>query len=475
MMKIKTSKKPKLYLKNNYASHLTRPQKQNNKKKEYIDNPKITTNFNINQVINFNPNALFINKKTLYQNCYPNKTFLIKGCPNFLSHKNILNRSNKNNRDKQISLGIITDSNVSGRKRNPKNYEILNPFKERSNSENKINCFNRTYTFFNNVNNDNNQKAYLNTKPNINNINKKQMKKSMNKLSINLNDISYQNNPTKLYRLSKENSKNNISPIKNKNEKAYFYQDKKYAKNDLEERQSFSKLQKKSSNPMSPLIEKNIDYRNMTTPNSNGYNAFNINRKNTGRIQKYILSDKRKIKSRQCFRQYLPISKTSESNNENIIKNSKYLKSPNTSDNKYIESSINSPSLPSLTSNTDELNNNDKIKNKKKYIWMKKINNINNNYLLYELKNNYKNHNKINKNVTNIRNNLSSNSTLENLFPNIDKNKIKGIEEKDLFEQSAITIQSAFRGYRFKSRFERNLCNYKDYIKGFDILEKLNI
>ena len=41
-------------------------------------------------------------------------------------NKNILNRSNKNNRDKQISLGIITDSNVSGRKRNPKNYEILN-------------------------------------------------------------------------------------------------------------------------------------------------------------------------------------------------------------------------------------------------------------------------------------------------------------------------------------------------------------
>ena len=152
----------------------------------------------------------------------------------------------------------------------------------------------------------------------------------------------------------------------------------------------------------------------MTTPNSNNHsnNAFNINRKNTGRIQKYILSDKRIIKSRQCFRQYLPISKTSESNNEKIIKNSKYLKSP---------------SLPSITSNIDEYNNNDKII-KKKYIWMKKINNINNNYLLYELKNNYKNHNKINKNVTNIRNNLSSNSTLENLFPNIDKNKIKGIE-----------------------------------------------
>ncbi len=127
----------------------------------------------------------------------------------------------------------------------------MNPFKERSNSENKINCFNRTYTFFNNVNNDNNKKTYLNTKSNIN---KKQMKKSMNKLSINLNDISYQNNPTKLYRLSKENSKNNISFIKNKNEKTYFYQDKKYTKKVGEERQSFSKLQNKSSNPMSPLI-----------------------------------------------------------------------------------------------------------------------------------------------------------------------------------------------------------------------------
>ena len=102
-MKIKTSKKPKLYQKNNYASHLTRPQKQNNKKKEYTDNTKITSNFNSKQFINFNPDALFINKKTLHQNCYPNKTSLIKGSPNFLSHKNILNRSNKNNRDMQIS------------------------------------------------------------------------------------------------------------------------------------------------------------------------------------------------------------------------------------------------------------------------------------------------------------------------------------------------------------------------------------
>ena len=52
----------------------------------------------------------------------------------------------------------------------------------------------------------------------------------MIKLSINLNDISYQNNPKKLYRLSKENSKKNISPIKNKMKKHIFIKIKKCKK-----------------------------------------------------------------------------------------------------------------------------------------------------------------------------------------------------------------------------------------------------
>jgi hypothetical protein len=202
---------------------------------------------------------------------------------------------------------------------------------------------------------------------------------------------------------------------------------------------------------------------------------LNINSKNTGRIQKYIFSDKRKIKSKQFFRQFMPISKTVNTNNENKIKKYNYSKSPENKDNnnKNIDNSIlNSPSLPSITSYNDEYNKS-KLLNKK-FIWMKKTNNLNKNYLLYEINNNNINqnsfkHKKINKN---IKNNFSPNSTLECLFSNIDKNEIKGIEEKDLFEQSATTIQSAFRGYLFKNKFERNLYNYKDYSKGYDILEK---
>ena len=473
-MKIKGSKKPKLYLKSVYASQLIKPQKQNDQFKEYSENARVMTDYNSNQAININPSAFFFNKKSLYQNCYSNKTFLLKASQNFLSQKNILNQSNKNNKNMQISLGIITDSNISSRKSNIKNYEIMNPFKERSNSENKINCFNRTYSFFNNNNNNNNlHKAYLNTKPNVKN---KQMKNSPNKKSINLDDISYQNMPTKLYKISKENSKNNISPVKNKNDKKYFYKNKKISKNVGEVRQSISKIQKKSRNPLSPLIDKNIDSKNMTTPNYYKYskNSLNINSKNTGRIQKYILSDKRKIKSKQFFRQFMPISKTVNTNNENKIKKYNYSKSPENKDNnKIIDNSIlNSPSLPSIKSYNDEYNKS-KLLNKK-FIWMKKTNNLNKNYLLYEINNNHINQNsfknkKINKN---IKNNFSPNSTLECLFSNIDKNEIKGIEEKDLFEQSATTIQSAFRGYLFKNKFERNLYNYKDYSKGYDILEK---
>ena len=143
-----------------------------------------------------------------------------------MSQKNINNRSDKKHNGKPISSGILSDNNISHRKFNQKNYEIINPFKERSNSENKINSFNRTYSFFNNK--DNNNISYIKTRQNEKN---KKAKKSVEKISINLSDISYQNIPTKLnnYSLSKENNsysnKNRISQIKNKNNKRYFYQE----------------------------------------------------------------------------------------------------------------------------------------------------------------------------------------------------------------------------------------------------------
>jgi hypothetical protein len=62
------------------------------------------TDYNSNQAININPNAFFFSKKSLYQNCYSNKAFLLKGSQNFLSQKNMLNQSNKNNRNMQRRL-----------------------------------------------------------------------------------------------------------------------------------------------------------------------------------------------------------------------------------------------------------------------------------------------------------------------------------------------------------------------------------
>ena len=42
-----------------------------------------------------------------------------------------------------------------------------------------------------------------------------------------------------------------------------------------------------------------------------------------------------------------------------------------------------------------------------------------------------------------------------------------------LFEQSAIIIQSLFRGYLVRGKFETNLCNYNNYNKAVEILENL--
>ena len=49
-------------------------------------------------------------------------------------------------------------------------------------------------------------------------------------------------------------------------------------------------------------------------------------------------------------------------------------------------------------------------------------------------------------------------------------NSIKG---KELFEQSALIIQSVFRGYLVKSKFESLLYNFKGYDKASEILEDL--
>ena len=481
-MKIK-SKKQKFYIKNVYVNQMLKPQKQNSQNNVYCENSKNIPDNNISQSINFNPKKIFFNKKTiktLYQSCYPNKSNIIKGKQNFGSQKNIHNKSCKKFIDKPKTLSIITDTNInlSNRKFNQKSYEIINPFKERCNSENKINCFNRTYTFFNNKEEDttSNIKIKQNDK-------KKQTRKTVEKITINLNDIGYQKLSNKFtnYKINKNNSFNNrneISPIQSKNNKKYFYQDNNQKNNLGEEKNnSYSEKHKKAINTMTPLIRKNFSNANIASPINN--NKLKIKNEN-GRIKKYILnnlSDKRKIRSRQCFRQYLPpLSRSSGVKNENLIIYDNYFinNSPRRkklgNKNKEKASILNSPSIPSLSSNIDD--NINSININKKCLWIKK--NKQNN-LLYKNKDygsrnsGYKKMNsKASENNIDLQKDLNSNISLEDLN-NIEKKEIK----EKVFEQSAIMIQSYFRGYIVKNKFETFLYNFKNYNINFEYLIKI--
>ena len=101
--------------------------------------------------------------------------------------------------------------------------------------------------------------------------------------------------------------------------------------------------------------------------------------------------------------------------------------------------------------------NNISINASKKFHWIKKNKSLKEYNMLFN-----------NLNAHNSQNHYdySSNSTYSNY------NTIKKIKEKDLFEQSAITIQSVFRGYLMKSKLEAYLIKYKDYNRALEILEK---
>ena len=468
-MNINSLKKNKFYIKNVYANQMLKPKKQNIFNNAYLENTKNITDYSINQNVNFHPKKIFFNKKTVYQNCYPNKPHLIKNEHNFLSQKKIHNKTIKKYNENPLSLEVLTDSIISGRKLDHKNYEIINPFKDRSNSENKLNSFNRTYTYFNRK--DEKRNTYK-IKP----IYKKEIK-NIEKISINLSDISHQNIPTKIYNYNNSNECNacnnkNISPIKTKNNcKKYFYQEKIINNNYNDEKNtSYSKIPKKAINPiMTPLIRKN-SHNSITSPRTNN-NKIKTKNEKSGRIKKYILnnmSDKRKMKSRQCFRQYLPSSKSSGIDNEKLInfENDINYNSPRkVGENRIIKnvSNLNSPSVTSISSIVDD--NNNSIYINKKNLWIKK--NKNKNHLLYNSKE-YNNKN-INSKLI-LRNSLNSDLTLENINSNSDKNEKKEIKEKEVMELSATIIQSAFRGYLIKNKLETFLYNYKSYNKG---LEKL--
>ena len=473
---MKVNTKPKcIYIKNIYIQP-SKNQKLNNSLNIFSKTKKQIPEYHDNiKGINYIPKQ--INKtsiKSFYQNIYPSKDrYLLKGNPNYLSSKNISNKTNtKYHKQKYISSEKVMGPTISGRKIIHKNYQIINPFKERSNSENSLNCFNRTYTFFNKKDDKN---SNLKTKPgNIINISRKDTDKinisctNNNKKYNDRNDISKNNN---IYSYSSKNSSS--SSITIKANKKYFYQDPKYKNDnqDITEEQSilYSTLQKEYHNPMSPNINvsgnisKNINISSIASPSSekDKKDTFNINNK---RIKKYIYSDKKKkMRSRQNFKENNPLWKSTSlkenlqkgqiksiNNNNNINNNI----NNNYHDSKVIENIPNSPSIPSYLSN--ENNTNTSCGGLNFY----SIKDINNNNL---------------DNLLDSSNYFDSNSVFDSYNKEIKKNEINLIKEKDLFDQSAVIIQSVFRGYIAKNKFESLLYNYKDYNKAFEILEELFI
>lgn len=169
-------KKKCLYIKNKYIFKNT---KLNNTINPNFENKKLISDYNVNKKDSATISKQFSKKsvKPVYQNIYSQKAkHSLKGNQNFLSTKNIHIKSPRKEIIEDPNLFATYVESISGRKSGNKKYEISNPFKERSNSENSLNIFNRTYTSFNNKENNKDTKN--------NNILKDNNKKILLKIKI---------------------------------------------------------------------------------------------------------------------------------------------------------------------------------------------------------------------------------------------------------------------------------------------------
>ncbi len=471
---MKFNTKPKcIYIKNIYIQP-TKYQKISNSTNVFMENKN--SDYNVNNQSS-QKNFYHIPKtsiKTFYQNIYPQKkNDLIRGSQYNLSSKDI-NYKTSIKKEKDISMPIGANKGyvASGRKVSQKKYEIVHPFKERSNSENSINCFNRTYTFFNK----DNKKTNITTKEVDKNILSNISYKYNDKSNISCSNIHQKtynvrnvrnrdNNNTGL--MSYTNKNNSCScTISRKNSKKYFYQDhtiRKDTKNvnnniiDDKPKVFYSTFQKGQF--MSPSILNN-NKSSTIIPNSCCVEQLNISRilnnKNAKRIQKYILSDKkRKMKSRQNYKEIRnPLNKSNsiDLNDNNYCE--KYTPIRSNLEEKFSNTKsplINTPSIisnDSLINNFIEYTNFDHPRDNKKICFK----NISNNC----------------ENILDTSNNYDSNS----LFDDSKQMKKKWIKE-EIFEQSAIIIQSVFRGFLVRNKLEIFLYNCKNYTKAIELLEKI--
>ena len=486
-MKFKESNKQKFYMRNVYINQIMKPQIQNNLNYAYFENPRNIIEYSYNPTLGLNKKDIFVSNKpvkTFYQNFIPKPPNKYKK-DNYSYRKNVIG-SYENANEKKMEK--FSQSNTLGRNHK----KLHNHINDRSLSENKLKIFDQTYTVLkkkegNNdtisylrVNKSNNngkimiqeKKDRINNDPNYNEIKNKE---TIFRNSINDN-ISSRNTNSSNSLKGILNSKKNFNNERNKKQSIKFGKENYY-----------SECNQNSINQLKNNTNMNKAYT--TSPNNqhidiNNKNNENINRKYSNNN----LSGKTNIKSYKTFHQNKnqyckSVDKKSSRNNIDYKTYMNNYISPNRhrDENKNFEniSTLNSPSFPSYSSIIE-----DNSINSKNYVWIKKniknnkfYNSIDNNYVYKYDKSPYNNkENLINQNLLNFENNItnidSSFYNTEIVYPDSMNKKIKVHKENNLFEQSAIIIQSVFRGFLLKKKFDNFYYNYKYYYnKGIEILE----
>ena len=493
-MKFKESNKQKYYMRNVYINQIMKPEIQNNLNYAYFENSSPIPNYLNNPNIDLNNDNIFFNNnnntlQTVYQNYYPNQENPKKHKKTNLSQK----RSTKNETYFNNPFNEINEVSQLMKNMNKNFWKSGSNFNERSVSENKINYFNQTQSFFKKK--DNNIDTISNLKINPSNKTSQNIKNIIKKKK-DINNIYYfdakQNNNT-----LKNSNNGNISRNTNSNNslkngmntKINFYNQRNQSKinnHDIEKSTYFSDISKNKINQINNIVSSNNAC--ITSPNCNNNKIKKVSKdnKNVKYSSNNLTNRNNQINSYQNFVQYKnPFYKSMDKNtfvnNMNFNNYINNYDSPQRLDdeNKNMDniSSANSPSIPSYSSLNEDNSN-----NSKNYVWVKK--NINNNkFTNNKDKNNIYNYykkpyinqdNSIQENLINFANNITNIGSLlydtEVIFPsNINKN-IKGYEE-ELCEQSATLIQSTFRAYLAKKR-RKFYSNYKYYYhKAIQLLE----
>ena len=484
-MKIKEANKQKFYMRNVYINQIMKPQIQNNLNYAYFENPRNIAGYYNNQGQDLNDKNIFFNNrpiKTFYQNYIPKDNKSEKDT--FSCRKSDI-ENDENFYEK--NLEELCKSKTYGRK-HKKNE---NHFNERSFSEGKMKSSIQIYTVLKKNERKGQNISYLK----VNQINKngKNLKHINKQSDNNIRFYDMGNRESILKNTTNENisSRNTNSNSSKKtfiNSKKFIYNDRNKKPIIKKEKNTYlSEYNKNTINQFKNIINMNNACTTSSNSNNNSYN-YTINKNPNLKYSNKTLSGKMRIKSyndldqnqNQCFKS------VDKNPNRNTINYKNYMNNYNTPNKlpdeyKNIEniSTLNSPSVPSYSSINDDIS-----VNSKNYVWIKKnikksklYNNIDNNYLYsYDKKPNNNKSNFINQNLLNFASDITNLNTslynVEIVYPDLLNKDAKIYEMKDLYEHSAILIQSVFRGYLVKKKFDTFYCNYKYYYnKGVELLE----